>query len=470
MVMGSVKIETELAIIGGGPGGYVAAIRAADLGKEVVVIEEREKLGGVCLTEGCIPSKALIHAIEIKNAAADAKNIGLTFGEPVLDLDKLRTWKDSVVNTLTFGVLTLLTKRGIEVIHKRASFLDNKTLFLDGGDQIKFKDCIIATGSHINHLPPAFNLPVWTSQEALTLPFIPERLLVAGGGYIGLEMGTAYAGLGSKVSMVEFNPRLLMGADQDLVRVVVKRAEKLFEAIKLESKVISIEQTSNGFAVTIEHEGQKSTDEYSQVLVAIGRKPNSDNIGLEHTNIKPNQFGTIPVNNVNQTTEEHIYAIGDVAPGLMLAHKASREGKVVAEVLAGMPSAFDNVAVPAVVFTHPEMAWVGLTEAQAEKDGIKVNVGRFPLSALGRARTLNETDGFVKILADPDTDLILGMAMVGPSASELIGEGALAIEMGATLEDMLVTIHPHPTMSEALIEAAEVAKGEPIHILPKKKN
>ena len=307
---------------------------------------------------------------------------------------------------------------------------------------------------------------------------MPERLLVVGGGYIGLEIGLVYAGLGSRVTMVEVFPRLLIGADPDLVDVVLKSCEKKFESILLESKVTGIEQTSSGFAVAVEHtssagpprptSGNTTTEEYNQVLVAIGRKPNTDNLGLEAAGITPNQSGLIEVSPEGRTAVPHIYAVGDITPGPALAHKASREAKVVAEILAGQPSAFDNRAIPAVVFTDPELAWAGLTEREAHEQDLKIKVGRFPLSALGRARTMGRTDGFVKIISDPDSQLVLGVGIVGPHASELIAEGTLALEMGATLEDLMVTIHPHPTLSEAIMEATEVAAGSSVHVHPAK--
>jgi len=454
MVVGSLRQETEVVIIGSGPGGYVAALRAADLGKEVTLVEERDRLGGVCLLEGCIPSKALINFVELASAARDAAKAGLTFENLKIDPRALRDWTESVIESLTGGVGALLEKRGVEVIRGRAKF--------DAG--IDFKHCVIATGSRINELPEAYDLPVWTSAEALTIPEVPERLLVVGGGYIGLEMGLVYAGLGSKVTMVEFFPRLLIGADPDLVQVVVKNCEKKFESILVNSKVAGLEKTASGFAVSIEHDGETRKDEFSQVLVAVGRKPNTDNLGLDTAGITTNERGLIEVSEEGRTNVPHIFAIGDVTPGPALAHKASREAKVVAEVIAGQPSAFDNRAIPAVVFTDPELAWAGLTEQEAQEKGIKVNVGRFPLSALGRARTMGRTDGLVKIIAEPESNLVLGVGMVGPHASELIAEGTLALEMGATLEDLMVTIHPHPTLSEAIMEATEVAAGRAVHV------
>ncbi len=471
MVMGSLAQETEVAIIGGGPGGYIAAIRAADLGKEVTLIEERESLGGVCLIEGCIPSKALINAVDLIETAKRAKRFGLNFGEVQTDLDGLRRWTGSVVAALTKGVAGLLEKRGVEVIKGRARFVGPNELAIEGGGvgTINFKHAIIATGSKLTELPPGYDQSVWSSADALKLPEIPEKLLVVGGGYIGMELGLVYAGLGSKVTMVEFFPSLLMGADADLVDVVVRSCKKRFASIMVDSKVVGLGKTAIGFAANIEHNGETSTLEFDQVLVAIGRKPNTDNLGLETIGITPNEQGRIEVNTENRTSVPHIFAIGDVAPGPMLAHKASREAKVAAEVIAEYNAEFDNRAIPAVVFTDPELAWAGLTEREAEEQGRKVNIGRFPLTALGRARTMGRTDGLVKIISDPETNLVLGVGMVGPHVSELIAEGTLALEMGATLEDLMVTIHPHPTLSEAIMEAAEVAAGMPVHINPPRK-
>ena len=468
MVVGSLRQETEVAIIGGGPGGYIAALRAADLGKEVALIDEREQLGGVCLLEGCIPSKTLISAVEVIKAARSAKQFGLSFSEMHTDLKALRKWTDSVVSSLATGVDRLLKRRGVELIRGRARFESNRALIIQGADvgAMDFRHCIIATGSRIQQLPLTSDLPVWYSSEALKIPEIPPSLLIVGGGYIGLELGQVYAGLGSRVTTVELFPHLLMGADHDLVDVLVKTCQEQFEAILVESKVVSIKKSSAGFAVTIEHQGETINSEFGQVLVAVGRRPNTDDLGLENTKIIPDRHGFIQVDSEGRTAEPHLYGIGDVTPGPMLAHKASREGKVVAEVIAQHKAAFDNRAIPAVVYTDPEIAWAGLTEREAEAQGLKVKVGRFPFRALGRARTLGRSEGFVKILSEPETDLVLGVGMVGPQASELIAEGTLALEMGATLEDLMVTIHPHPTLSEAIMEAAEVAAGTPVH-LPK---
>jgi dihydrolipoyl dehydrogenase len=464
MVMGSLNQEVETVVIGSGPGGYVAALRLADLGKDVMLIEEKERPGGTCLLEGCIPSKSLINAVELGEAARHARKMGLTFGDMKVDHVKLREWTEGVVETLSNGVKGLLAKRGVEVVHARARFEDAGTLSLDGGGTVTFQQCIIATGSSLNRLPEGIDPSVWSSADALKLPEVPDSLLVVGGGYIGLEMGLVYAGLGTKVSVVEFFPRLLMGADQDLVDVMVKQVKTRLDEVLVESRVVSITPTNGSFDVAIDHDGETMTRHYDRVLVAIGRRPNSEDMGLEHLKVVVNDQGFIETDGECRTGEPNIYAIGDVATGPMLAHKASREGKVAAEAICGHKVEFDNRAIPAVVFTDPEISWCGLTERHAEDLGVEITIGRFPLSALGRARAIGRTEGFVKVISEPGTNLLLGMGIVGPHASELISEGALAIEMGATLADLTDTIHPHPTLSEAIMEAAEVAAGSAVHI------
>jgi dihydrolipoyl dehydrogenase len=475
MVMGSLREETQVVVIGSGPGGYIAALRLADLGKNVLLVEKRDRPGGTCLLEGCIPSKTLINAVEIKEAALSAEQFGIKLTGMEIDPARLLSWTDDVVQGLSDGIKSLLKRRDVTVIQGHARFTSPTSLAIEGGEVsgIDFEQAIIATGSSLNQLPEGIVKSVWSSADALRLPKIPESLLVVGGGYIGLEMGLVYQGLGSSVSVVEFFPRLLAGADHDLVDVMVKQVSNRLEEIMVESKVLAIREVdvagSTGFDVDIETNGKTISKHYEQVLVAIGRRPNTDNIGLENTKIQTDDKGFIMTNETCCTSEPNIYAIGDATQGPMLAHKASREGKVAAEVIANGDAEMDNRAIPAVVFTDPEIAWSGLTEREAEEQGIKINVGKFPLSALGRARTLGRTDGLVKVIADPDTDLILGVGIVGPMASELIAEGTLAIEMGATLEDIMVTIHPHPTLSEAFAEAAEVAAGAAIHINPPRK-
>ena len=470
MVMGSPARESEVVVVGAGPGGYVAAIRAADLGKEVVLVEERANLGGVCLLEGCIPSKALIHSVEVIHAAKDAKKMGLTFAPPAVDLEALRRWIGSVVGDLSNGVAGLLKRRGVEVIRGRARFESDRTLTVADAEtpRVAFRKCILATGARATTLVGTDGLGLWTAADALALPEIPDSLLVIGGGYIGLELGLVYAGLGAKVSVVEILPNLLTGADPDLVQVVQRVASRQLAEILLEARIAGVERTSAGYAVKIEHKGEVKTREYARVMASVGRRPNTDEIGLDRAGVTTDQRGFVPVNEKCQTSAPHIFAVGDITPGPMLAHRASRQGKVAAEVIAGRPAAFDNRTVPAVVFTDPEIAWAGLTELEAKSQGLKVTVGKFPLAALGRAKTMGRTEGFAKVLADPDTQLVLGVGIVGPRASDLIAEATLAIEMGATLEDLMSTIHPHPTLSEAVMEAAEVAAGAAVHIYIKK--
>ncbi len=471
MVMGSLSQETQLAIIGAGPGGYVAAIRAADLGLDVTLIDEREVAGGTCLVEGCIPSKALINGAELLDSARQGHSMGISFGEPEIDLEKLRQFTGGVVETLTSGIKTLLKKRSVEVLKGRARFTSDRELVVEGAGltTVSFEHAIIATGSQAHELPSQDELGIWGSREALSLPSIPERLLVVGGGYIGLELGLVYAAFGSAVSMVLMDPSLLLGADKDLVDVVLKHARKKFETIRFDTTVEGVTRNAEGtYEISVADSKGKAKMVADNVLVAIGRKPNLASIGLEHLGLAANERGFLPVDEECRTSNPRIFAIGDVTPGPMLAHKATREGKVAAEVIAGHPAAFDNRAIPAVVFTDPELAWTGLTEQEAASQGVAVKVGRFPLRALGRARTLGRTDGLVKILADPETERVLGVGMVGPHASDLIAEATLALEMGARLEDLMVTIHPHPTLSEGIMEAAEVAAGVPVHInLPK---
>ena len=471
MVMGSLRQESEVVVIGGGPGGYVAAIRAADLGKEVILVDERDRRGGACLLEGCIPSKTLIHAVDLVHQTREAERIGLSFGEPRIDVAALRAFKEEVVSGLADGVDTLLRKRGVEIVTGRARFEGPHSIALEGSEVsgIEFRHAIVATGSRPARLRAAADVPLWNSTDALGLPSVPDRLVVIGGGYIGLELGLVYAGLGSAVDVVEYNPRLLVGADEDLVRVMVRNATARLNAIHRNSRVTGVERVGEGFAVHAAQGDETLSIEADAVLVAVGRRPNTEDLGLEALGLEPDRAGFLPVDEGTRTAIPHIHAIGDVTPGPMLAHKASREAHVAAEVIAGLPAAFDNRAIPAVVFTDPEIAWTGLTETEAKAQGREVTLGRFPLTALGRARTLGRTDGLVKVLSEPGSGLVLGVGIVGVSASELISEATLALEMGATLEDLMVTIHPHPTLSESLMEAAEVAAGAPIHLLPPRK-
>lgn len=460
MVMGELRMETEVVVVGAGPGGYVAALRAADLGLEVTLIDERDRPGGVCLIEGCIPSKALINAVSVVEAARHAELFGVSFSDVAVDLAKLRSFTSSTVTGLTDAVKKLLESRGIQVVRGRARF-DSPTSLRFPGGAIDFRHCILATGSLPRTLPGADDLGLWGSKEALELPEVPERLAVVGGGYIGLELGSVYAGLGSKVTLIHSRPNLIKHADEDLVNVMLATTAPRFAEIVTGARVHHVERDGEGYVVVL-GDGERRI-EADRVLVSTGRTPNTKDLGLEAAGVKLNDGGFVVVDESMKTSSPHIWAIGDCVPGAMLAHTASREGKVAAEAVAGHVSAFDNRAIPAVVFTDPEIAWAGLTEAEARAAGRKVAVGRFPLKALGRARTLGRTDGLVKIIADADSGLVLGVGMVGPDASDLIAEGTLAIEMGATLEDVAVTIHPHPTLSEAIQEAAEAARGTSVH-------
>ena len=465
------QIETDVVVIGAGPGGYAAAFHAADLGLQVTLVDTREKPGGVCLNVGCIPSKALLHAAEVIDEARHSKDFGISFAEPVIDLERLRSWKDKIVSQLTGGLGQLGKKRGVEYVQAKVRFEDTGTLALeDGGPGIlKFQRAIIATGSRPTVIP-GLDLEsdrIMDSTDALELPDVPKRLLVVGGGYIGLELGTVYAALGSKVTVVEMLAGLLPGADKDLVRPLERRIRKSFEAVYTETKVVSVTETKKG--LTVRFEGK--TDEkqtFDRVLVAVGRRPNSDDLGLEKIGIEPDDAGFITVDEQCRTSQENIFAIGDVAGQPMLAHKAMREGKVAAEVLAGKRSTFDNQAIPAVVFTNPEVAWTGLTETEAKNKGIDFKVARFPWAASGRALTLGRGEGLTKMLFEPESGRILGVGIVGSNAGELIAEGNLAIEMAAVAEDLALTIHTHPTLSETVGEVADVFLGHATHLFRKK--
>lgn len=472
MVVGDLRQEAEVVVIGGGPGGYVAAIRAADLGREVILVEERERPGGVCLLEGCIPSKALINAAEVRRSMLEGRRFGITAEGVRVDPDTLRAWTAGVVDGLVGGVESLLKRRGIEVVRGRARFTGPGALAIEGSEVsgIDYRKAIIATGARPTNIPATRDRGVWTSREALALPEIPERLLVVGGGYIGLELGMVYAGIGAKVTLVEAQDGLLAGVDEDLVRVVTATCSERFESIRLKTTLDALESRGDGFLATLRtSDDATETLEFDRVLVAVGRRPNTDNLGLDTLGLAPDARGFLDVDAQRRTSADNVYAIGDVTPGPMLAHKASREGKVAAEALSGLPSAFDNRTIPAVVFTDPELAVTGLTESEARVQRIPVKVGRFPLTALGRARTMGRTEGFVKVLSDPESGLVLGVGIVSAHASELVAEGTLAIEMGARLEDLMVTIHTHPTLSEANMEAAEVAAGVAVHRMPAKR-
>ena len=472
MVVGEMIYDTDVVVIGGGPGGYTAAIAAADLGQEVVLVESADMLGGVCLTRGCIPSKTLIHVVNIADSVRQSEYMGIVHEKIGFDPKALAAHIQSTVADLADGVARLVKNRDIERVQGHARFIEPHQVYVDGANTIvRFKHAVIATGSRISELPEELGADpdagVWTSDQALMVPEIPTSLLVIGGGYIGLEIGQAYAGLGSRVTLVEFAPQILAGADKDLVQVVLRQCEKQFDAIHVDSRVTQITRKKDGFSVTIATQDGEITETFSRVLAATGRRPATSDLGLSVLGIDVDDNGLIPVDDQCRTVLPHVFAVGDVTAGPALAHKAVRQARVTADVIAGKKSAYDNVSVPAVLFTRPEIAWTGLTETQAKENRIPVTVGKFPLTALGRAKSAGRTQGFVKILSDPDSERILGMGIVGEHASELIAEGNLAIEMGACLEDLIVSIHPHPTFSEALMEAAEAARDESVHLIKK---
>ncbi|PON18072.1 dihydrolipoyl dehydrogenase [Candidatus Entotheonella serta] len=463
--------STQLVVIGGGPGGYAAAFLAADMGMEVTLVDLSPNPGGVCLYRGCIPSKALLHVAKLLTEARHAEQWGITFGEPQIDLDKLRGWKEGVVKALTDGLGQLSKRRKVIFMQGRASFQDATTLVIQNTDReeerLQFTYAIIATGSRPATLPDTyFDSPrILNSTTALDLQDIPPRLLVIGGGYIGLELGSVYAALGSRVSVVEMTDGLLPGADRDLVRYVAKPLGEQFEAMMLKTKVTELTELTDGIQVTLEGpDGEATPQVYDKVLVAIGRRPNASGLGLQNTNVVINERGFIEVNAQLRTAEASIYAIGDVVGEPMLAHKASHEGRCAVEAIAGHRVAFEPQAIPAVAFTDPEIAWCGLTETQARKEERTVEIARFPWAASGRATTMGRGDGLTKLLIDPQTERILGVGLAGSGAGELIAEGVLAIEMGALASDFKLSIHPHPTLSETLMEAAEVFFGQSTHV------
>jgi dihydrolipoamide dehydrogenase len=445
------------------------------MGMSVTLIDADPDPGGVCTFRGCIPSKALLHAAKVIGEAKHAEVFGMSFGKPPMDIAKLRGWKDAIVKKQTAGLGLLAKARKVEFIQGRASIVDARTLSVetaDGERKVETDYIIIATGSRPASVPGvSIDSPnVLDSTTALDLPDVPKRLLVVGGGYIGLELGTVYAALGSKVSVVEMTDGLLPGADRDLVAIVAKRVETAVEAILLETKVTSVKEYENVLTVTFA--GKNAPDgaqTFDRVLIAVGRKPNSSIVGLDKTRVKVNQRGFIEVDRQMRTIEPSIFAIGDVVGEPMLAHKASYEARVAAEVIHGRPSAFEPHAIPAVVFTDPELAWTGLTETAAKKQNIPVEVAKFPWAASGRATTLDRTDGLTKLIIDPETERILGVGIVGSGAGELISEGTLAVEMAAVAADLKMTIHPHPTLSETVMEAADVFFGESAHVYKPKK-
>ena len=469
--------QTQLAVVGGGPGGYVSAFRAADLGIDVTLIDLDENPGGVCLYRGCIPSKALLHVAKLLNETREATEWGVTFGEPQIDLDKLRDFKDRVVARMTGGLGQLSKARKVNYIRGRARFTSAQSLSIDvhdGGTQdLTFEHAVLATGSRPIMLP-AFDISsdrIMDSTGALELADVPGRLLVVGGGIVGLELGQVYAALGSSVSVVEMTDGLVPPGDRDLVRILQKRLDSQFEAIHLETKVTAVTEDGDGLKVTMEpvNGGDLIEERYDRVLLSIGRRPNSEDLGLENTKVQLDERGFVQADVQRRTAEPTIFAIGDVI-GSALAHTASHEGIVAAEVISGKRAAFEPNAIPSVVYTDPELAWCGLTEAEAKQQGRKVQVARFPWAASGRATTLDRNDGVTKLIVDPETERVLGAGIVGPGAGELIAEGVLAVEMAALVSDVALSIHPHPTLSETVMEAAEAFHGLSPHInAPKRK-
>jgi dihydrolipoamide dehydrogenase len=456
-------MHVPLVVLGGGPGGYAAAFMAADLGMEVALVEREERLGGTCLLRGCIPSKALLHVGRVLAESREMEAWGIHFQRPTIDIDGLRARKDKVIATLTGGLSQLARRRNVTVVRGNARFTDSSTLEIaaakpgDPSQTLTFDHCILASGSRPARIP-AFDLPtprVMDSTRALELADIPESLLVIGGGYIGLEMGTVYAEIGAKVSVVELTDTLLPGADRDLVKPLAQRLEKLFEKIHLRTKVVKLEDRGQSILVHFEGPDGASSREFSRVLVAVGRRPNSDGIGLENTAVQVDPKGFVQVDGQQRTADPKILAIGDVCGEPMLAHRASHQGKVAVEALHGEPALFAPRAIPAVVFTDPEIAWAGLTEQEATARGRVVEISRYPWAASGRAQALGRTEGMTKILVDPESDTVLGVGMVGPGAGELVAEGVLAIEMGCSARDLAEAIHPHPTLGETVAFSAE---------------
>ena len=467
--------RTRVAVLGAGPGGYPAAFLAAERGFEVTLIDERPNPGGVCLYDGCIPSKALLHAAELLHDASEAGAMGLTFGPPRIDLDRLRAWKDrEVVAKMAGGLGQIAKARKVRVVHGRGRFVDSRTLrvALDGEvTDVEFDYAIVATGS-VPIIPEPLRIDsgrVWDSTIALKLPEIPERLLVIGGGYIGLEMATIYAALGTRVTVVEMTGSLLPGADPDLTKVLAEAIKSRVDQVLLDTRVVGLRETDGGIEAELSGTDIEESRAYDRALIATGRRPNSANLGLEETQVKVNGRGFIEVDRQRRTAETSIFAIGDVVGEPMLAHKATHEARVAVEALAGEPVAWDPAAIPAVVYTDPEVAWCGLTESEASTRGIDIQVTRFPWTASGRATTMGRPQGVTKLIVEPGTERILGVGIAGRGAGELIAEGTLAVEMGARLDDLRLTIHPHPTLSETLMEAAEVFFNDSPHYIAKRR-
>jgi dihydrolipoamide dehydrogenase len=456
-------IETEVLVLGGGPGGYTAAFRAADLGKRVTLVERYPVLGGVCLNVGCIPSKALLHLAQVIYEARDCADKGIRFNAPEIDLEQIRQWKERVVKTLTTGLAGLAKQRQVRVVQGVGRFISDHALEVktpEGSETVTFEHAIIAAGSRPATLPGWPQDPrIMDSTAALALEEIPGSLLVVGGGVIGLEMACVYHALGAKVSVVELADQLLPGVDSDLIKPLQQTIAKRYEAIWLSSKVTAVHATEQGLEVSFEGPKVPERQVFDRILVAVGRRPNSDRLNLEAAGIVPDARGFIPVDAQQRTQVAHIFAIGDIVNGPMLAHKATHQGKVAAEVICGLPSAFQALAIPAVAYTDPEVAWMGKSEAELKAEGVEYDKGVFPWAASGRALGIGRREGLTKLLSDRKTKRILGAGIVGPHAGELIAETVLALEMGADAEDLALTIHPHPTLSETIAFAAEIIDG-----------
>lgn len=465
-------IKTQVLVIGSGPGGYTAAFRAADLGKEVVLVENYETLGGVCLNVGCIPSKSLLHTAQIINEAKHASQLGINFGEPKIDIDGVRKNIENIVNKLTGGIQALAKARKVKVVMGYAKFLTKNKVSLEGTDEvIEFEHCIIAAGSRVTKLPmfPFSDERVMDSTDALMMDDIPKRLLVVGGGIIGLEMATIYDALGSEITIVELEGQIIPAADKDIVRPLLKRIKKNYANIFLNTKVTKMTASKKGIKVNFEGKDAPKTDTFDKVLVAVGRSPNGQMIGAENAGVNVDQNGFISANNQMQTNVDNIFAIGDIVGQPMLAHKATHEAKVAAEVICGQKSGFDALTIPSVAYTDPEVAWTGKTEKELTEEGIKFDKGVFPWAASGRSLSIGRSEGVSKGLFDAESGKILGMGICGTNAGDLISEASLAIEMGCDMSDIALTIHAHPTLSETTAFAAEMVEGTITDLMPPKK-